>query len=104
LEDSELVTVTAKSCVVETTLKSLNGDVLTLLRFKNNTSGNVTVNWINYSGQRDTRAEQIHQIAAGKSFDIYTYFTHPFIVIGSNDKCYGIYEATTSPSIAVIKN
>lgn len=104
LEDSEFVTVTAQSCETESTMKSLNHDVPTYFRIKNNTSNSVTVYWINYSGQRDTSLIQINSISAGKHFDERTYVTHPFVVIGSNGKCYGIYTATSSPSIAIIKD
>ena len=103
-KDSEFVAVTPQPCEKETTMKSLNHNTPTSLRFRNNTSGNVTVYWINYSGQRDTSAEQIHQIASGEFMDQQTFLTHPFIVISAGGKCYGVYEATAKPSIAIIKD
>ena len=104
LDDSVMEAVTAESCETESALKSLRSDVPAYLRFKNNTSGNVAVYWINFSGQRDTSAHEIFQVAPGKSFDIQAYLTHPFIVIGANNKCYSIYRATTNPSMAIIKD
>ena len=103
-KDSEFVALTPQSCETESTRKSLNSDQSTFLRFKNNTSGSVTVYWINYSGQRDTSVGQIRHIASGEFVDTQTFLTHPFIVIGSDGKCYGIYEATANASIAIIKD
>ncbi len=104
-KDSEFVAVTPQSCEKETTMKSLNHNTSTHLRFRNNTSANVTVYWINYAGQRDTSAGQIRHVAAGEFMDTQTFLTHPFVVIGdSGGKCYGIYEATAKPSIAIIKD
>ncbi len=48
-EDSEFEEVNAQSCATELTLKSLNSDTSTILRIKNNTAGNLTIYWINYS-------------------------------------------------------
>jgi hypothetical protein len=104
MEDSEFEVVNAQSCAIESTLKSLNSDTSTILRIKNSTSGKLTLYWINYSGQRDTSANQIYPIPPGTYFDRYTYVTHPFIVIGSNGKCYGIYQATAKPSIGIVKD
>ncbi len=104
LDDSEFEVIAAKNCETESTLKSLNSNIPTFLRFKNNTSGNITVYWIDFLGQRDTTAEQVFQLAPGKSQDIHTYFTHPFIVIDSNGKCRGIYQTTLNPSMAIIKD
>ncbi len=56
------------------------------VRFKNSTSGNMAVYWINYSGQRDTSAKRINHIASVKFFDLSTFMTDPFIRIGSNGK------------------
>ncbi len=103
-KDSELVAVAAQPCEKEPKMKSLNHNTSTFLKFRNNTSGDVTVYWINYSGQRDTSPAQIRPIAAGKTMDTRTFLTHPFIVIGSGGKCYGIFEATAKPSLAVIKD
>jgi hypothetical protein len=103
-KDSEFVAITPKGCETEATMKSLNANASTSLRFRNNTSGNVTVYWIDYSGQRNTNADQIRQVSPGRSIDLSTFLTHPFIVIGANNKCYGIYEATAKPSIAIIKD
>ena len=102
--DSEFVKVTPQSCETEPGMKSINADNSALLRFKNNTGGNITVHWINYSGQRDASADQVHHIAPGKYVDMQTFLTHPFIVIGTGGKCYGIYEATPGTSIAIIND
>ena len=104
MEDSDFVVVTSQSCAIESTLKSLNSDIPTYLRIKNNTAGNLTLYWINYSGQRDTSTNQIHPIAPGESIDLNTYVTHPFIIMGSNGKCFGIYLATAKPSIGIVKD
>ena len=104
LEDSEFEVIAYINCDTESSLKSLNYNVPTFLRIKNTTSSIITVYWINDSGRRDTSADQIRQIAPGKSLNIRTYFTHPFIVIDANGRCKGIYETTTNPSMAIIKD
>jgi hypothetical protein len=104
MENGEFEVVPSQICRTELTLSSSNSDVTTALRIKNNTSGNLTSYWINYSGERDTSAGQIRPIAAGKFIDIQTYVTHPFIIIDTNGKCRGIYQATAKPSIAIIKD
>ena len=103
-KDSELVAVTPQPCETESTMKSLNSDVPTLLRLRNNTSGTITFYWINFNGKRNNNADKEHQIAAGEYLDAQTYVTHPFVVIGADGKCYGIYKATAKPSIAIIKD
>jgi hypothetical protein len=104
LEDSELVEVNPQNCEEEPKFKSLNGEQLAFFRIKNNTPGNIRVYWINYSGERDQSEGQKRLVASGKSIDITTYLTHPFIAVGENGKCYGIYKAASEPSLAVIKD
>lgn len=104
LEDSEFEVIIPQRCEEESALKSLDYNVPALLRVKNNTSGNLNVYWIGYSGQRDTTDVPIIKIAAGKSHDLHTFFTHPFIVIDANGKCRGIYKTTLNPSMAIIKD
>lgn len=104
LDDSEFEAITQISCDSEPTLKSLNSDVPAFIRFKNNTSNSLTVYWINYDGTRDTSADQIRPIEAGKSMDVETFLTHPFIIMSASGKCYGIYEAKAEPSLAIIKD
>lgn len=103
LEDSALTALTVQNCGREASLKSLNGNVQTAVRFTNATSQPVVLYWLNYEGQRDPSVEQIETIKAGQSAVRTTYLTHPFLVTDASGKCLGIYQPTREPSLAVIK-
>ena len=103
MEISELKVLTMQNCNQESSLRSLNGDDATLIRFMNERSQPVVVYWLNYEGKRDPSEEQRETINPGQSGIRITYLTHPFLVTDAAGKCLGIYLPTPEPSLAVIK-
>jgi uncharacterized protein YjbI with pentapeptide repeats len=91
------------ACSIEPTLKSLEGNVPTSVKFQNQTTGtgSVTVYWINYAGQRVF----YNTLGPGQSYVQGTFLTHPWVVTdGTNNanSCLGIWLPTESPDTAVI--
>ncbi len=103
MKDSELKPVTAQACTLEPSLKSINSDVATFLRFTNRTSHPVVIYWLNYEGKRDPSEEQKIMLKPGQSGFRQTYLTHPFVAADGTGKCLGIYEPRPDPSLAVIQ-
>jgi hypothetical protein len=91
------------ACSIEPTLKSLEGNVPTSVKFQNQTTGtgSVTVYWINYAGQRVF----YKTLGLGQLYVQGTFLTHPWVVTdGTNNanSCLGIWLPTESPDTAVI--
>lgn len=103
LTDAELKPITSVGCQQESSLKSLNSDVGSFLRFTNSTDKPVTLYWINYEGKRDPNKDQQQTLKPGESAVRFTYLTHPFLIADANGKCLGIYQPTREPGIVVIK-
>jgi hypothetical protein len=87
IEDSELQPVAAQSCGPRSSLKSLNGDTRTFLRFRNKSSKDVTFYWINYEGQRD----QKRTLKPGEEQNLWTFLTHPFVFVDAKGACTAVY-------------
>ena len=102
-EVGELKLLAAQDCSQESSLKSLNYDVPTFIRFTNATSHPIVINWIDYEGKRDPSEAQRQTLGAGQSGFRYTFLTHPFLATDASGKCLGIYQPTREPSLAVIK-
>jgi ketosteroid isomerase-like protein len=103
LQDSELKVLNVQDCSQEASLKSLNGDVPTLIRFTNATSQPIMVYWLNFDGRRDPSDDQIETIKPGQQGGRMTFVTHPFLVTDASGKCLAIYQPTREPSLAIIK-
>jgi hypothetical protein len=101
--DGELKSLVALDCSQESSLRSLNSEVPTYIRFNNTTGQSVVIYWLNYQGERDPTEEQKQSIAAGQSGFRYTYLTHPFLVADASGKCLGIYQPAREPSLAIIR-
>ncbi len=86
------------ACSLEPTLHSITGDVSTSIQFMNQTSGPVTVYWLNYQGERVI----YNTLLAGQSYDQQTFLTHPWVVTDANGVCLGIWLPSASPGVAVI--
>jgi ketosteroid isomerase-like protein len=100
--DGDMSVLSPLGCQEEANLRSKNGQQMTLLRVKNNTTTPIRAIWIDFEGKRDTRQDQVAPIAPGQSLDITTYVTHPFVVLDENDQCLGIYQPTHTPGIIVL--
>lgn len=103
LQDSELKVLTVQNCGQEASLKSLNSDVQTAIRFTNATSQPIVLYWLNFAGERDQGEGQSETLNPGQSTVRTTYLTHPFLLTNAGGKCLGIYLPTREPSLAVIK-
>ena len=101
--DSELKPLATQDCNQESSLRSLNYDVPTFIRFTNTRSGPVVIYWINYEGQRDPSEDQKETLAPGQSGVRQTFLTHPFLVTDASGRCLGIYQPAKEPSVAVIR-
>lgn len=98
IADSELKPVAAQSCKAESSLKSLNGDTRTFLRFKNKTTKDVIYYWINYEGKRD----QERTLKPGEAYSLWTYLTHPFVVVDAKGECRAVYMPRKEFGLVVI--
>jgi len=103
LGDSELKSLVVQDCSQESSLRSLNAEVSTVIRFTNTTSQSVVIHWLNYQGERDPTDNQIHTLKAGESTFVGTFLTHPFLITDASGKCLGIYQPIREPSSAVIR-
>lgn len=103
LEDGELKHLVAQDCGQESSLRSMNYDVPTFIRFTNTTTQPVIVYWLNYQGERDPSENQKETLKPGQSGFRYTYLTHPFLIADASGKCLGIYQPTREPSLAIIQ-
>lgn len=102
-EINELRVLTIQNCSEEPSLRSLQSEAPTFLRFINATSQPVIVYWLNYEGKRDPSEGQKVTLNAGQSEGRSTYLTHPFLITDASGKCLGIYLPASEPSLAVIK-
>ena len=103
LGDSELKSLVVQDCSQESSLRSLNGEVSTVIRFTNTTSQSVVIHWLNYQGERDPSENQIHTLKPGESTFVGTFLTHPFLITDASGKCLGIYQPIREPASAVIR-
>jgi len=103
MEVKELRDLTIQNCSLEPSLRSLNSEAPTFLRFVNATSQLVVVYWLNFEGKRDASESQKQMLAPGQTESRGTYMTHPFLVTDASGKCLGIFLPAPEPSLAVIK-
>lgn len=103
IADSELKPLVPVECEQESSLKSMNDDIRTFVRFTNSTKQSVTIYWINYEGKRDPREDQRQTLEPGRSGARQTFLTHPFLITDASGKCIGIYQPAREPGIVVIK-
>ena len=101
LNNDELELVTALDCEDEADLKSSLTSDRSLLRFRNNSEEELTVQWIDFDGERDPNP--YYTLAPGESGDINTFVTHPFVISRASGECMGIYQATIKPGLVVIQ-
>jgi hypothetical protein len=97
--DGEL---TPLPCSLEGSIRSLNADRAVDVTFTNLTTQNVSVYWLDYNGQRDfpfgggigfpynVLAPQGDE-GGGDSYVQGTFVTHPWLLIGADETCYGIF-------------
>lgn len=98
IEDSELKPIAAQPCAGESKLKSLNGDTRSFLRFRNKTTKDLTYYWINYEGRRD----QKRTLKPGEEYSLWTYLTHPFVVVDAKGDCKAVYLPKKEYGLVVI--
>jgi uncharacterized protein (TIGR03437 family) len=80
-------------CHLESSLRSIEGTTLGSILFINQSAAPVYVYWLNYAGEREYR----FLLAPGASIRQLTYLTHPWILIGANGLCLGIWLPGSSP-------
>ncbi|GAC1532252.1 MAG: hypothetical protein NVS2B4_12070 [Ramlibacter sp.] len=102
MDNNELVTVSMHACTEEPTLQSKKAVQPTFLRFKNASVQLAKVIWINYEGKRDSRPEQQHIVQHGESLDIWTFVTHPFVVLDLAGHCLAIVLPAEQPGLIII--
>ena len=78
LGDNELKPLVVQDCNQESSLRSLNAEVPTVIKFTNTTSQAVVIRWLNYQSEREPSENQIHTLKPGQSTFISTFLTHPF--------------------------
>jgi hypothetical protein len=102
--------VTQLACNQEGTVKSLESNKAVNLQFTNNTAQAVSVYWLNFDGLRQypfpTQTDGIGApykvLAPAEVYTQGTFVTHPWILIGADNTCYGIFlPGTSDASVAV---
>lgn len=108
----ELKPLPVRSCSQASSLKSLNtappwdpmhSPVLTFVRFTNATSQAVVINQLNHQDKPEQNEDQKLTLSPGRTTNYHTNVMHPLLVTDVNGKCFGIYQPTEAPSLAVIK-
>jgi hypothetical protein len=84
----------AISCSMESTIRSTAGDSPTTIQFTNRTTQTVRVFWLDYEGKRVL----YNTLEAGATYVQGTFLTHPWILVGADETCYGIWLPTTGAS------
>jgi TIR domain-containing protein/von Hippel-Lindau disease tumor suppressor protein len=74
-------------CAEEGQIKSIDGKQPTVITFSNDSGSPVRQYWLDYSGQRKFYST----IKQGESHTQPTFFTHPWMITDSVDKCIAIY-------------
>ena len=87
-------------CILEPTLKSINGGIETFVDFRNNSSQPVEIFWLNYSGER----VKYSNLQPDKSYTQQTYLSHPWMVTNQLGKCLKIYFPTKKKGFVNIKD
>ncbi|MGH7499154.1 MAG: hypothetical protein ACREL3_09925 [Gemmatimonadales bacterium] len=80
-------------------IRSLNSDTPVDVTFVNHTDQSVSVYWLNFSGQREFPTSigggglnfPYMVLEPNQSYVQSTFVTHPWILIGDDDTCYGIF-------------
>lgn len=90
----------ARGCDEEDSLRSVNGNVRTSIRFINKTDSTVKVYWIDYQGKR----QHYFDLRANETHDQVTYVTHPWIVTKAGDKrsCLGIFLPNKENGVVIL--
>ncbi|MEY2600374.1 MAG: hypothetical protein RLZZ142_2633 [Verrucomicrobiota bacterium] len=78
---------------MEKALRSLKGNQPSFLTFKNATSTDIEVFWLDYQGQRKKYAS----LAPGKEWGISTFATHPWVLAEAGGKPLGVVVAGKKP-------
>ncbi|HEY0776708.1 MAG TPA: DUF4440 domain-containing protein [Gemmatirosa sp.] len=103
MADRELASATPVECTQEASLRSLNSDVTTFVKFTNASARPVVVHWLNYEGRRDPAAGQVMTLSPGRSDVRTTYVTHPWVATDTTGTCLAIYQPEPGPSHAIIR-
>jgi hypothetical protein len=90
--------LTALPCSLEGTASSVNSNSPVDVTFVNGTGQIVTVYWLDYSGQRVL----YNTVAPGGSYVQPTFVTHPWILIGGDNTCYGIFLPLSTGGTATV--
>lgn len=85
--NSKKLVLSANSCSIESSVRSINSDFPTSVEFINNTSATVRIYWIDFTGQRIL----YNSLPAGQSYVQLTFVTHPWVMTDTSDSCLAIY-------------
>ncbi len=102
LREKEFDALKKIACEDASKIKSDISSVRCVVRVKNNSKEQVSVQWQNSSNSADGSNEQVRIVQAGAFLDIYP-FTSSTINITSSGKCLGLYAPTSKPGIVVVK-
>ncbi|MGH6742518.1 MAG: hypothetical protein ACREDY_26400 [Bradyrhizobium sp.] len=86
-------------CPQERDLRSIEGKISTQVTFVNAYGATIRIYWLNYNGGR----QFYQQLAAGRSFAVNTYVTHPWVVTDSDENCIEVYLPQPRPSTIQIR-
>jgi hypothetical protein len=107
--------LTALSCELEggaEGIRSLDSDAPVNVTFVNNTSQSVSVFWLDYEGRRHypspTYAYGLdlpyNTLGPGTSYVQGTYVTHPWVLVGADETCYGIFLPNSNGGIVTVED
>ena len=85
-------------CEREPSARSFTGATPTSILFTNRTTQSVSVYWLDYQGQRVLYTV----LEAGAEYLQQTFLTHPWIVVGADETCYGISLPARGPTSVIV--
>jgi Trypsin-like peptidase domain/VHL beta domain len=71
------------SCNYETSLKSLDGSFSTNLLFRNSSTTDISLFWLNHEGKRTF----YYTLQKGAQYSLRTYISHPWVVVDEQGRC-----------------
>jgi VHL beta domain len=89
-----------QSCSAEDSLRSLDSQISTNIRFINQKAFRVKVYWIDFTGKR----QHYFDLEPNQTYDQQTFVSHPWLVTeaGDNQPCINIFFPNEKPGIVII--
>ena len=97
--DIQPTTVSATSCSIEGSLKSVSGSTPSTIEFLNKKASPFKIFWLNYSGARQYYTD----VTPNQSVTEPTFDTHPWVVTDLGGNCLDIFMAGKSANLVTVQ-